>query len=175
MSQVRVTKRETCGIRKVNAARTFGKLMVSELPILFPDMPSTPHQQMAKRQWVDGAQVRLGALTEAVAALRGESASGYVTGLERIEKVASEVLGAAAALTQWLGTSRAPRGLAKAEGELGATAGVYRNAAVAFGSLAKAGSDQHQARCAAGAKLLDQGDHHVEMYVSILQKRGLTL
>jgi hypothetical protein len=149
--------------------------MVSELPILFPDMPSTPDQQMAKRQWVDSAQVRLGALTEAVAALRGAFASENLTGPARVEKVASEVLEASAALTEWLGTSRAPRGLAKAEGELGATAGVYRNAAVAFGSLAEAGPDQQAPRYAACVKLLDQGDHHIEMFVSNLQKKGVTL
>lgn len=47
--------------------------------------------------------------------------------------VASELINVCGGLTEWLSGSHAPRGLSKAGGELGAAAGVYRNA-VAFRS-----------------------------------------
>jgi hypothetical protein len=61
--------------------------------------------------------------------------------------------------------------LAKAGGELGAAAGVYRNAAVAFKSLADVDGDQRGARANACATLLEQGDHHVETFVAALAKK----
>ncbi len=53
--------------------------------------------------------------------------------------------------------AHAPRGFAKAGGELGAAAGVYRNAAVAFKSLADVDGDQREARSNACATLLGTG------------------
>ena len=56
---------------------------------------------------------------------------------------------------------------------MGATVGVYRNAAVAFSSLGKADAVQDAARRTACLKLLDQGDHHVDLFFSILGEKGL--
>ena len=136
-------------------------------------MPPTPEQELAKRKWVEGALERLGPLAAAALPLRGAFEPGSDVDLDQSEAVSSSALAAAAALTQWLELSRAPRGLRATEAELGATAGVCRNAAVAFSSLTDADPDQHAARCAAGLKLLDQGDHHVELFFAILNKKGL--
>ena len=87
------------------------------------------------------------------------------------EAVASQVVSACSKLSGWLRGSHAPRGFAKAGGELGAAAGVYRNAAVAFRSLADVDGDQRQARSTACATLLEQGDHHVELFVAALAKK----
>ncbi len=136
-------------------------------------MPPTPEQELQKRQWVDGAVERLETLTKAALPLRRAFESGTRVDLDDSEPLSSSVLAASAALMQWLELSRAPRGLRGAEAEMGATAGVYRNAAVAFSSLADADSDQHAARCGACLKLLDQGEHHLELFFSILHKKGL--
>jgi hypothetical protein len=81
------------------------------------------------------------------------------------------VVSACSKLNGWLAGSHAPRGLAKAEGELGAAAGVYRNAAIAFKSLGEVDGDQREARSNACATLLDQGDHHVGLFVAVLTKK----
>ncbi len=54
---------------------------------------------------------------------------------EAFAEVASEVVTACGILAEWLSSTRVPRGLGKVEGELGAAAGVYRNAAVILRSL----------------------------------------
>ena len=90
---------------------------------------------------------------------------------EIADAVASEVVTVCAAVTGWLSGSQAPRGLRRAAAELGAGAGVYRNAAVAFRSLADADEDQRQVRSRAGVTLLEQGDHHVEVCSGILAKK----
>ena len=81
------------------------------------------------------------------------------------------MVSACASLNGWLSSSHAPRGFAKAGGELGAAAGVYRNAAVAFKSLADVDGDQRKARSNACGTLLEQGDHHVDVFVAALAKK----
>jgi hypothetical protein len=72
------------------------------------------------------------------------------------EAVASQVVSACSSLNDWLRSSHPPRGMAKAGGELGAAAGVYRNAAVAFRSLADVDGDQRQAQVPTST--LEQGE-----------------
>jgi hypothetical protein len=136
-------------------------------------VPPSPERELQKRHWADGALERLGALAEAAERLRKAFESGPGIDADQNALLSSSLLGASAALTQWLEISRAPRGLRSAEAEMGATAGVYRNAAVTFSSLADADPDQHAARCAACQKLLDQGEHHLELFFSILRGKGL--
>jgi hypothetical protein len=131
----------------------------------------TPEAVESKRRWAEGAQQRLLVLTDAVTALRGPFESGSSEGVEPKDGVDADVVAAAAALTQWLGACRAPRGLGKAEAELAAIAGVYRNAAIAYGSLSDADPEQRSARLAACARLLQQGDHHVEIFVARLRAK----
>ncbi len=88
-----------------------------------------------------------------------------------VDSVASQVVTVCAGITKWLSGSQAPKGLRRAAAELGAGAGVYRNAAVAFRSLADADEDQQQVRSRACATLLEQGDHHVEACAGILAKK----
>ena len=97
--------------------------------------------------------------------------AGLETPSETDEAVASHVVSACSTLSGWLGSSHAPRGLGKAGAELGAAAGVYRNAAVAFRSLADVDGDQRQARSVACAKLLEQGDRHIETFAGALAKK----
>jgi hypothetical protein len=154
----------------VNNPRISGKLNPMTYP-LPSGGPEIVDPKMAQRRWAECAQERLEALTDAVGDLRvafdtpdaSEAASGA--------RLKSAVTDACFAITEWLNSSHAPRGLRKAEGELAATAGVYRNAAVAFGSLSDAESDQFEARYKACAKLLQQGDHHVEICLPLLRKK----
>jgi hypothetical protein len=81
------------------------------------------------------------------------------------------VVSACGELSSWLRSSHAPRGFSKAGGELGAAAGVYRNAAVAFRSLADVDGSQRQARSNACTTLLEQGDHHVDSFVAAVAKK----
>ncbi len=117
------------------------------------------------------AQDHLVAVTQAVDNLRGIFQADLETNPETDESVASLVVSACSNLNDWLRSGHPPRGFAKAGGELGAAAGVYRNAAVAFKSLADVDGNQREARANACATLLDQGDHHVELFVTALAKK----
>jgi hypothetical protein len=134
-------------------------------------VPGTPDPETASRVWASAARVYLVALTQAVDKLREVFQAGLETPSETDEAVASQVVSACSNLNEWLRSGHAPRGLAKAGGELGAAAGVYRNAAVAFKSLFDVEGNQREARANACATLLEQGDHHVETFVAALAKK----
>jgi hypothetical protein len=136
-------------------------------------VPGTPDPEVARRDWASTAQNHLVAVTQAVDILREVFQADRETASEADEAVASNVVSACSDLNDWLrsGRGHAPRGFAKAGGELGAAAGVYRNAAVAFKSLADVNGDQRAARSNACATLLEQGDHHVEIFVAALAKK----
>jgi len=134
-------------------------------------VPRTPHPEAARREWASTAQDYLAAVTQAVDNLRGVFQAELETPAETSEAVASHVVSACSNLTDWLRSGHAPRGFGKAGGELGAAAGVYRNAAVAFKSLDDVDGDQREARSNACATLLEQGDHHVEIFVAALAKK----
>ena len=87
------------------------------------------------------------------------------------DTVAAHVVSACSEHNDWLRREHPPRGFAKAGGELGAAAGVYRNAAVTFKSLADVDGEQREARLKVCATLLEQGDHHVETFVAALAKK----
>jgi hypothetical protein len=125
----------------------------------------------AGREWASQAQDYLVAVTQAIDNLRGLFLAEPETSSETDEAVASQVVSACTNLNEWLRSGHPPRGFAKAGGELGAAAGVYRNAAVAFKSLADVEGDQREARANACATLLEQGDHHVETFVAALAKK----
>lgn len=134
-------------------------------------MPRTPDPAAARQEWASTARDYLAAVTQAVEGLRGLFQAYRETTAEADEAVASHVVSACSNLNDWLRSGHAPRGFAKACGELGAAAGVYRNAAVAFKSLADVDGDQREARSNACATLLEQGDHHVEIFVAALAKK----
>jgi hypothetical protein len=134
-------------------------------------MPRTPEPEAARREWASTAQEYLVAVTQAVDRLREVFETELETPVEADEAVASQVVSACGSLSGWLRSSHPPRGFAKAGGELGAAAGVYRNAAVAFRSLADVDGDQRQARSNKCAVLLEQGDHHVDLFVAALAKK----
>jgi hypothetical protein len=126
-----------------------------------------------RRRWAAAAQERLATVMDAVALLRatfeGLSEKGSGSGDDPSE----QVLASCAELATWLDGSRAPKGLGKAGGELGAVAGVYRNAAFAFRSLDDV-DDARPARVAACATMLEQGNHHVETFLAMLAKKVRT-
>ena len=134
-------------------------------------MPGNSEAEAARRRWASTAQEYLVALTERVSHLRKLFKTELETPLEADDAVASQVVSACDSLRGWLSSSHAPRGFAKAGAELGAVAGAYRNAAVAFRSLADVDGQQQRARSAACAKLLKQGDHHVEIFTGALAKK----
>lgn len=82
---------------------------------------------------------------------------------------ASELISACADLAQWLHDTPAPPGLEKAEAELGAAAGVFRNAAFAFRNLEKGGVHRLQARSEACESMLEQGEHHVQAFLALVK------
>jgi hypothetical protein len=147
----------------------FGKLTL--LTCVYCGVPGTPDPQAARREWASAAQDYLAAVTRAVDGLRELFQAVREATSEADEAVASQVVSACSNLNDWLRSGHAPRGFAKAGGELGAAAGVYRNAAVAFKSLADAEGDQREARSHSCATLLEQGDHHVEIFVAALAKK----
>jgi hypothetical protein len=134
-------------------------------------VPRTPDPQAARQEWASTARDHLAAVTQAVDGLRELFQADRETTFEADEAVASHVVSACSNLNDWLRSGHAPRGFAKAGGELGAAAGVYRNAAVAFKSLADVEGDQREARSNACATLLQQGDHHVELFVAAVAKK----
>jgi hypothetical protein len=132
-----------------------------------------PQLESARFAWATAARHRLRAVTTAVGQLRRSFDTGS-TGEAEATLLTDEVVGACLALTEWLAGDRAPRGLGKAEGELAAAAGVYKNAAFTFRSLGDAEPDQREARTAACATMLDQGDEHVEAFAAtLLRKLGM--
>jgi hypothetical protein len=110
-------------------------------------------------------------VTQAVDKLRGLFRAGPETLSEADVAVAADVLSACSNLSDWLRSAHAPRGFAAAGGELGAACGVYRNAAIAFKSLSDVDGDQREARSSACATLLEQGDHHVEIFNAALARK----
>lgn len=132
-------------------------------------MHGTPETD--RRNWARAANEHLRAVTQAVDRLREVFQTELATPSETDVAVASHVVSACSKLNGWLGSSHAPRGFAKASGELGAAAGVYRNAAVAFKSLEDVDGDQREARSKACATLLDQGDHHVSIFLAAVAKK----
>jgi hypothetical protein len=134
-------------------------------------VPRSPEPEDARRQWASLALGYLSAVTETVDHLREAFRAERERPSETNEAVASQVVSACGELSSWLRSSHAPRGFAKAGGELGAAAGVYRNAAVAFRSLTDVDGAQRQARSNACATLLEQGDHHVDAFVAAVAKK----
>lgn len=124
-----------------------------------------------RRKWATTAKEHLIELTAAVECLREVFHVEQVVPSEEDEQVASELVAACGSLSGWLGSTRVPRGLAKAEGELGAAAGVYLNAAIVFRNLKDAEGNQRHARSDACAMLMEQGDHHVDAFVAALAKK----
>ena len=136
-------------------------------------MRGDPQPGDGRRAWARAANHRLASLGEAVESLRKAFEADPELSPAAAAAITTAVVSASAALTDWLSRSRAPRGLGKAEAELGASAGVYRNAAFAFRSLTDAEVEQRQARSIACATMLEQGDHHVEAFTGALaQKLG---
>jgi hypothetical protein len=131
----------------------------------------TSDPEAARRDWASTAQNYLVALSQAVDNLRWVFQADLDAPSETDEAIASNVVSACSNLIDWLRSGHAPRGFAKAGGELGAAAGVYQNAAVLFKSLADANGNQREARSNACATLLEQGDHHVEIFVAALAKK----
>jgi hypothetical protein len=125
-----------------------------------------------RRIWASRAQEYLSAVTRTVDRLREEFRTGsQEKQSETNEGVASHVVSACGELSGWLRSTHAPRGFSKAGGELGAAAGVYRNAAIAFKSLGDVDGVQRQARSNACATLLEQGDHHVDAFLAAVAKK----
>lgn len=133
-------------------------------------MTAELERDAARRQWAAGAQGHLDALVDAVGNLRAAFETAPTEGQPH-EETSDRVLEACAALAGWLTGNKAPRGLGKAEGELGAVGGVYRNAAFAFRGLEEGGAEARAPRVAACATMLDQGDHHVEVFRNLVAKK----
>jgi len=124
-----------------------------------------------RREWVTTAEDRLAVVTDAVEHLRKVFNIAREIPSEASADIASEVVTGCDSLAGWLNTTRVPRGLRKAEGELGAAAGVYRNAAIVYLNLENVDGDRRSARSNACTRLLEQGDYHVETFVVALAKR----
>jgi hypothetical protein len=124
-----------------------------------------------RRKWANIAEERLADVTAAVERLREVLDIERETPSSAIAEVASEVVAACGSLAEWLAGTRGPRGFAKAEGELGAAAGVYLNAAVAVRRLEEVDGYKRLARSNACAMLLAQGDHHVDSFLAVVVKK----
>jgi hypothetical protein len=134
-------------------------------------MSAAKELDAARHLWVASAQERLAWITEAVGLLRKAFEVTTEEELEPTDDPSERIVAACNALASWLAESKAPKGLGKAEGELAAVAGVYRNAAYAFRNVADADDEARTARMAAGATMLQQGDHHVEAFGAIIARK----
>ena len=123
ISQASVTKRQTSGNPQVNKLRTFGKLPPMTCLHSFL-VRMKPKSQAARRRWASTAKERLTPVTEAVTHLRKVFEMEPDTPPETATAIAPELITACGSLVGWLRSSHAPRGFGKAEGELGAAAGL---------------------------------------------------
>ena len=125
----------------------------------------------ARRRWAGSARERLAELVQAVTILRQAFEGPPAPQLGGAADPSEAVVASCDQLSSWLASSKAPRGLGKAEGELGAVAGVYRNAAFTYRSLGNAGEEARPARLAACAKALQAGDDLVGAFRASLAKK----
>lgn len=125
----------------------------------------------ARRSWWASAQELLVSVTDAAEILRTAFEGAAEDVPDAVADPASAVIAACNVLTGWVAAAKAPRGLAKARAELGAVAGVYRNAAYAFRHIGAADTETRMARMTACGQLLDQGDHHVDVFASIIARK----
>ena len=133
-------------------------------------MSANPELEATRREWAAAALDHLAAVTEAVDALR----TAFDTlGDEQTPPSddADGVVEACIGLATWLDAFKAPRGLGKAGGELGAAAGVFRNAAFTYRSLGDADDEARLARLTACAMMLEQGDGHVDAFRALVAKK----
>lgn len=124
-----------------------------------------------RHEWVITAEDRLAVVTDAVERLRRVFNVAREIPSAASADIASEVVTGCDSLAGWLNSTRVPRGLGKAEGELGAAAGVYQNAAIVYLHLETVDGYRRSARSNACTRLLEQGDYHVEAFVGALAKR----
>lgn len=129
-----------------------------------------PDARAEGRRWARAAKAYLAEVADAVQALRRTFEAGPETPVGDAADPASSVQDACAALDGWLATTAAPRGLRKAGAELGAAAATYRNAAVAFRSLADREPETRGALSFACKAMLQQGDHHLESFATLVAK-----
>lgn len=146
------------------------------------DDPSDPRSQRERdprgietirlrREWAATAEEHLAVVTDAVAELRKIFDRDEEVDSEVDADVASKLIAACGSLAEWLGNARAPKGLAKAGGELGAAAGVYLNAAIVFGRRNEVQGQKRHVRSNACVMLLEQGDQHVDVFVAAVAKK----
>lgn len=152
------------GYRTVNNPRTFGGRMTRDLP-RFIGMHPDPALEQARREWAAAARTRLGPVLGAACRLRLAFDTATAPFQVSMGDPAAELTAACADLLQWLHDSPAPSGHGQARAELGAAAGVFRNAAFAFRSLDEAGPGQHAARAEACASMLVQREHHIDTFL----------
>jgi hypothetical protein len=129
-----------------------------------------PECELSNADWAGNAQKHLKPLVRAVTGLEKALAATAVIESGPVAALASEVFAAIDALMVFLGETEAPEPLRTAEGELGAAAGVYRNAASLFRSLPGTDTEQRAARLSACSIMLSQGDHHVEVFDSEVRR-----
>lgn len=85
-----------------------------------------------------------------------------------LEDASAPLLAASADLLTWLQRAAAPHGLGGAVAELRAAAGVYRNAAVVYPGASDLDGESREARTNACRAMLEQGEHHVAMFRSLI-------
>jgi hypothetical protein len=126
---------------------------------------------LLRREWVRTAEDRLAVVTDAVERLRKVFNIAPEIPSEASAEVAAEVVTGCDSLAGWLNSTRVPRGLGKAESEIGAAAGVYRNAAIVYLNLENVDGHRRSARSNACTRLFEQGNYHVERFVVAFAKR----
>jgi hypothetical protein len=119
----------------------------------------------ARRKWVTAARRRLKLAQRQASSLR----LAFQAGVVGAPDPASELIVACVDIVEWLHDTPAPAGLETAEAELGAAAGVFRNAAFAFRNLDKGGVERSAARSEACGAMLAQGEHHLEAFLALVK------
>jgi hypothetical protein len=133
-------------------------------------VPGSPELEAERRKSASTTEEYLVGITQAVDRLRKIFQTGYERG-PRPTKQLRYTWSPHAAVSALGSGAHTHRGASRKRAVSLGAAGIYRNAAVAFRSLADVDGDQRLARSDACAKLLQHGDRHVETFVAAMAKK----
>jgi len=133
-------------------------------------MSNVPSMKPRRKRWIAAAERRLEPAVLAALRVRValDVARGSCSSADVLEDAGAPLLAAAADLLHWLSRAAVPSGFEGAVAELHAAAGVYRNAAIVYPGTPELEDESRDARAAACDAMLEQGQHHVAMFRSLV-------
>jgi hypothetical protein len=121
--------------------------------------------KMSRLQWAEEARQHLAPVLDAGSRLRTAVDASTEWPPGSMPDPGDELLAACAELSTWLDSVRVPIGMGRAQAELQAASGVFRNAAHTFRLRLDVADARYQARMNACRSMLEQGREHVEAFL----------